>query len=227
MRWQRGAKVALGIAISCALGVEAGWAIYAAVRWWRYPPEAGRPRHPFGPLDAFMPATEIDERVELAIDAPAERVMAAARALELQRIPLVRALFAGRAALLRSRAEPIPPGPFLDYLPTIGWRLLAQGPHYVIFGAVTRPWERTAVFRPIAASAFATFDEPDLVKIAWTIRVEPRGERAALCITETRVTTTGPLARRRFRRYWAVFSPGILLIRRLALQAIKTAAERG
>lgn len=31
--------------------------------------------------------------------------------------------------------------------------------------------------------------------------------------TETRVATTDPASRRRFRRYWTVFSAGILLIR--------------
>jgi hypothetical protein len=33
-------------------------------------------------------------------------------------------------------------------------------------------------------------------------------------------------ARARFRRYWAVTSPGILLIRKLALRLLKADAER-
>jgi hypothetical protein len=44
--------------------------------------------------------------------------------------------------------------------------------------------------------------------------------------TETRVATTDAYARERFRRYWAVFSPGILLIRRASLRLVKADAER-
>ena len=44
--------------------------------------------------------------------------------------------------------------------------------------------------------------------------------------TETRVHTTDARSRRLFRRYWAVFSPGILLIRRASLKLVKAEAER-
>ena len=43
--------------------------------------------------------------------------------------------------------------------------------------------------------------------------------------TETRVTTTDPTARAKFRWYWARFSPGIVVIRRVALGLLKTDAE--
>ena len=44
--------------------------------------------------------------------------------------------------------------------------------------------------------------------------------------TETRVTTTDAEARTKFRRYWSVFSPGIVLIRWLALEPVRREAER-
>jgi hypothetical protein len=43
---------------------------------------------------------------------------------------------------------------------------------------------------------------------------------------ETRVTTTDSVARAKFRRYWAVFSPGIKLIRWLLLPQVRAEAER-
>jgi len=49
---------------------------------------------------------------------------------------------------------------------------------------------------------------------------------ASLARTETRVMTTDPAARRKFRRYWSIFSPGIVLIRRVALRLTKLDAER-
>ena len=151
--------------------------------------------------------------------------MCAARELELQRSSLVSGLFALRAFLTHASYKPLGSGPFLQYLHELGWSILAEDRDGLVFGTVTKPWEGNVVFRPVEPSRFAAFAEPGYAKIAWTIRVEPRG-RGSCCITETRVATTSPDAERRFRRYWAVFSPGIVLIRLLALQAIKRAAQR-
>ena len=49
----------------------------------------------------------------------------------------------------------------------------------------------------------------------------------AILRTETRVVTTDPESRERFRRYWSVFSPGIVLIRYEVLRMVKAEAERG
>ena len=73
---------------------------------------------------------------------------------------------------------------------------------------------------------FAGFDEPGYAKIVWTLAAEPLGSSTSLFRTETRVRTTDPASRERFRRYWAVFSPGILLIRYESLRLVKQEAER-
>jgi hypothetical protein len=82
------------------------------------------------------------------------------------------------------------------------------------------------VFRPLPPEEFASFSEPGYVKIAWTIRADPLGNDRSIFRTETRVTATDPLARAKFRRYWALASPGIILSRWLMLNPVKTAAER-
>jgi hypothetical protein len=64
------------------------------------------------------------------------------------------------------------------------------------------------------------------VKIVWTLRADPVGESESMFHTETRVTTTDQAARTKFRWYWARFSPGIVLIRRVMLGLLKTDAER-
>lgn len=48
----------------------------------------------------------------------------------------------------------------------------------------------------------------------------------SLFSTETRVASTAPAARAQFRRYWSVFSPGMILIRWLSLGPLKAEAER-
>jgi len=65
-----------------------------------------------------------------------------------------------------------------------------------------------------------------LVKIAWTLRADPVGPGESIFRTETRVATTDPKARSRFRWYWSRFSPGIVVIRRVLLSHVKDEAER-
>jgi hypothetical protein len=44
--------------------------------------------------------------------------------------------------------------------------------------------------------------------------------------TETRVATTDAEARRKFRRYWSLLSPGIVMLRRESLRLVRREAER-
>jgi len=87
-------------------------------------------------------------------------------------------------------------------------------------GSITQPWKPVVQFQAVPAPDFASFAEPGFAKIAWSIAVEPVPE-GSLVTLETRVLTTDPDARRRFRRYWTVFSPFIKLIRRLILSLLR------
>ena len=110
---------------------------------------------------------------------------------------------------------------------SLGWVVLAETPEReIVLGAVTRPWEANVIFRSIPAEAFAAFNEPDYVKIVWTLRADALGDNASIFRTETRAAATDPWARAQFRRYWALLSPGIILIRRLMLGQVLAAAAR-
>ena len=110
---------------------------------------------------------------------------------------------------------------------SLGWRVLAENPgREIVVGAVTQPWLPNVVFRGLAPEEFRAFKEPGYVKIVWTLRADPVGESESIFRTETRVTTTDQTARTKFRWYWARFSPGIVLIRRVMLGLLKTDAER-
>lgn len=200
---------------------------YVATTWYRY----GRPSRAVAGdpmLDRFMPDYEVAERHETRVRAPASVTWHAARALDLSRSPVIRAIFAGRELALRSaRTVPTQPGTFLDQVLGLGWRILAEEPgRELILGTVTKPWEPNVRFRGLAPEAFAAFEEPGYAKIAWTLVVEPREAGHSLFRTETRVATTDPESRARFRRYWSVFSAGILVIRWEALRLVRRAAER-
>ena len=96
----------------------------------------------------------------------------------------------------------------------------------MILGSVTKPWAANVVFRAVPAEDFAAFDEAGYVKIVTTLRADPAGPNESIARTETRVVTTDPSARAKFRRYWAAFHPGIFLIRRILLRTVKQDAER-
>jgi hypothetical protein len=201
---------------------------YAASTWRRYGRPGPRAYTGDSPLDRFMPEAEVAERHETVVAAPAELTMAAARELDIFRSPLVRAIFAARALPARiGGAPPRQPASLLSETQALGWRVLAEEPgRFIVMGAVTQPWRASVTFRGIDPEAFAAFDEPGYAKIGWTFQAVPLGASTSRFRTETRVSTTDPRSRALFRRYWAVFSPGILLVRRASLKLVKADAER-
>jgi hypothetical protein len=178
-------------------------------------------------MDRFLPQYDVSERHETRVKAPAPVTYAAARNVDLQRSPLVRAIFESRKILLRSRGAELARRPFLDQVRGMGWGLLAEVPgRAMVFGAVTRPWESTVKFHPLPPGQFTAFHRPGWAKIVWTLEVDPAGAERSLFRTQTRVATTDPTARKRFRKYWATMSPGILLIRQQVLGLVRGDAER-
>ena len=115
----------------------------------------------------------------------------------------------------------------MDETLAIGWGVLAETPgRLIVMGAVTKPWEPIVTFHAIAPQEFSRFHQPGFAKIIWTLEAVPLGPSRSVARTETRVVTTDSGSRRLFRRYWAVFSPGILLIRYEGLRLVKADAER-
>lgn len=143
--------------------------------------------------------------------------------------PLIRAIFALRELPGQVRGAPVAPvarRPIVEWVTAGGWRQIAEVPgRQFILGAVTQPWKQTVHFRGLPADAFAAFHEPGYAKIAVTFEAEPGGSATSVFRTETRVVTTDALSRERFRRYWALLSPGILLIRYELLRLLKANAE--
>jgi hypothetical protein len=202
---------------------------YVTTQWLRY----GRVRRRRGAptlLDRFLPQCEVLERHQTRVAAPADITFAAARGMSLASSPVVRAIFRWRELLMRSsaaeRPEKRPVQSLIDEVLSIGWGVLAQEPgREIVLGAVTQPWKSDVKFRALAPDEFAAFAEPGFAKIAWTIRAEPIGPEMSRFYTETRVATTDAAARKRFRRYWTMVSPGVRLIRRESLRLVRADAE--
>lgn len=207
----------------------AAYATYVGVTWYRY----GHPRRPTPEeeddlLDRFMPAYEVVDRHYVHVDAPAAVALAAAQDMDLLHSPLVRAIIRGRELILGAKPDDrLRPRGLLAEVQSLGWGVLAEVPgREIVVGGVTKPWEPNPAFRALPPDEFPAFSEPDCVKIVWTLRADPVGAAESIFRTETRVMTTDPAARAKFRRYWSFLSPGIVLIRWLSLGPLKAEAER-
>jgi hypothetical protein len=225
MLWRIDMRKRIALAGGAAVALLAATG-YGAATWYRY----GRTsRRATGDelLDRFMPSFDVREHHEATVRAPAAVTYAAARELDLRRSRLIQGIFRARQLAMGGRtAAASTRGSFLDEVQALGWRVLAEVPgRELVMGAVTQPWLADVVFRGVSPEDFAAFDEPNYVKIAWTIGVTPREDGTSLFRTETRALATDSTARARFRPYWTLVSPGIVLIRRQMLRLVRRAAE--
>jgi hypothetical protein len=181
-------------------------------------------------IETFLPDPDVAHRHEILVHAPAGIVFDVAERFDLQSIPLVRAIFWLRAVLGGAREKPARARfarGLVAETTAMGWGVLAHRPgRELVMGAATQPWNADVVFAAVTPERFAAFAEPDLVRIVWTLEAEPLGPMLTRFRTETRVRATDAEARRKFRRYWRLVGPGILMIRWLLLPAVRRTAER-
>jgi hypothetical protein len=181
---------------------------------------------PESPAAAFIAKPFVRDHHEIEIAAPADLVFFDATRLNLQALPIVRAIFRTRAWFMRDTLEsPVKPLGIVADTMVLGWGLLAHTPcRAIVMGAAARPWTRNVTFRAIRPDEFAAFAEPDYVKIVWTLEADPIGPECTRFRTETRVEPTDDAARRKFFWYWMVFGIGIRVIRWNMLRELRRKA---
>ena len=222
-------RTAAGCLAGGAALAAAGYAALAGGAYLRYGHAArARSDDEQDPLlDRFMPLYDIVERHHVRVEAPADMTLAAARDLNLDDSCVVRAIFKGRELMFASEPSAPVDTTLIRAALQIGWGILAdRDGREVVLGAVTRPWEPNPVFRDLVPREFITFAEPGYVKIAWTLRADPIDQQTSIFRSETRAMATDVEARVKFRRYWALVSPGVALIRRAMLAPVRLEAER-
>lgn len=219
-------RIALAALAGAVLAPAAGWAAYASAAWLRFGRTHGDSRSdPM--MDRYMPRYDVAELHRMRVAAPAAVTLEAARWVDLRSSRIADSLFRGRELLTRAappaRAEHVP---FVRELVSLGWGVLDVVPgRQLVLGAITRPWEANVTFHSVLPPDFAGFDGEGYVKIAVTIAADPIDIDNSVVRTETRAVATDPASRAKFRRYWSVFSPGIMLIRREAVALIREEAE--
>lgn len=215
-------------AILFGLGTAAvAYGVYAGMAYRRYGVQQSSDDNPR--LDNFMPRFEVRDLHQRVVDAPPSRTFEAVHQLSMADSPVIRAIFGMRELPSRIRGtlpEPTPRRPALEEVRAFGWRQVDYQPdRAVVMAAVTQPWHADVEFVGLAGDEFVAFDDPGYSKIVWSIETLPRDGRHTLVRMETRVSTTDPASREKFRRYWALLSPGIIAIRHELLRLTKRSAE--
>lgn len=181
-------------------------------------------------IEQYLPTFHVRDYHELRVAAPADTAYAALRTLDLQRSWIVPALFALRSLpgrLLRRPSPPPPAGTFLEQALAIGWVVLEEAPgRELVAGAVTQPWKSVVTFQGLPPAEFKRFSTPGFTKIVWAMAARPLTPELSVLSIETRVLATDSAARRKFRRYWVIVSPGVRLLRWAALHQAKRELER-
>ena len=179
-------------------------------------------------IDKYMPGFDVQHSAEVRVDTEPGKTYAALRALDLEKSWIVRLLFTLRTLPARVLGkEPAPERSnvqrtFLESALKMGWVILEEvAGQELVAGAVTQPWVANVIFRGLPPDEFVGFDEPGYTKIVWNIAARTCKGGGTIASTETRVLATDAESRRRFRRYWFLFCPGIRLIRRVALAQLR------
>jgi hypothetical protein len=175
-------------------------------------------------LDELLPVFDAREHHGILVEASPQEAYDAFRRVDLSRSRLLRLIFGIRTLPAFFRRQPwgIPKGIFIDQVLSLGWVVLKEAPgQELVAGAVTQPWAAVVEFTGLPPADFVAFAEPGFVKIIWGFSAAPEGPGLTRLTTETRVLATDAAARAKFRRYWFFFSPGIRIIRRVALKLVR------
>ena len=173
-------------------------------------------------LDRVLPTPRLLEINHVDLAATPQSVWDLLRHGDLAgRSALIRALFAARTLSTNEhiqlridelRSSPDKPGFQV---------LIDEPPREVVVGAIGKVWKLEIPFLHVdTVEDYARFDEPGFVKVAWAIRVLPRGERDARVEIEVRVDATDDESWKKFRAYFAVVGIGSHFIRRTLLSGL-------
>jgi len=183
-------------------------------------------------LNQFLPRYDFNEIHRVTVKAPAEKTMAALKALTPAELsPLVSIMLNLRnlPSRITGRGNPTfeEPEPFLDQLLKGNFTLLADGTDEIVFGMVGQFW-KLAQERKVSITTpneFISFNQTDFARVAANLYIQAVDGHTVLS-TETRIAAPDAQTKRKFSFYWRLISMGSGWIRMLWLNAIKRKAEK-
>lgn len=177
-------------------------------------------------LDRLIPTPRLLEVDHVDLAASPDQVWQMVRHGDLNRSPLIQALFWLRTLPGRLHGNDEPTRLKLDDLTSTpehpGFQVLAEHPPFELaVGAIGKVWRSEIPFEHVAnAQEFADFRQPGFVKVAWSVRLLPYGERYARLELQVRVDATDQESWSKFEKYFRLIGPGSHFIRRVLLSEL-------
>lgn len=182
-------------------------------------------------IDNYLPSYDVNEIHTIIIDADSRQVYRTLRSFDLNNSFPVRFLFLIRSlpAILRHPTNPHRNklGTTFESLQKSGFILLADNPpEEFVLGLVGKFWTPSGSIQKMSAGEFSAFNSPGYTKAIWNFCLRKLPDGRTLLSTETRVTCTDDVSRKKFMRYWFFVRPFSGLIRKEALRIIQHNAEQ-
>lgn len=179
-------------------------------------------------LDQLIHTPRLLEMSGVDLDAPLDTVWEHLRTENLADSLIVRLLFGLRTLPARLGGKPdqdvrLRVDDFRSSPEHPGFQLLAETPRRSLtVGAIGQVWQLDIPFRHVSsAEHYATFAEPGWVKVAWEVRLAPRGQDGTHLDFEVRVDATDDESWRRFTHYWKLIGPGSHFVRHVLLRGLE------
>jgi hypothetical protein len=193
------------------------------------PVHAKQVSNPVTKLDEWMPVWQFDERHEIHVAAPPEKVFAAIRGVRANEILFFRTLIAirrcGRAGPESTMNAP-EEKPLLDIATETTFVVLADdSPRELVIGTVVVAPAKTRALGKLIPEVFRKTLPPGIALATMNFLVTPDDRGGSILSSVTRIYANDTSAVRRFAVYWRIIHPGSDIIRRTWLRAIKRRAE--
>jgi len=173
-------------------------------------------------LDRLIPDARLRELDHVDVEATPERAWELVRHGDLARSLFIKALFAMRTWSTHVNLVSLRVDDLRSTVEKPGFQILSDDPpREVAVGAIGKVWHAEIPFVHVAdAAGYGAFAEPGFVKVAWVLRVTPRGRTGSRIEIEVRVDATDDASWTKFRAYFLLIGPASRFIRRSGLASI-------
>ena len=186
------------------------------------------------PLSQYIANADFSSgKHQVTIHATPEAIWEATKLVTVPEIPIMRILFTIRSlpAMLTGKGEFFRKGkevrPILEHMQQQGFQTIQETDAHLIFGVIGKFWKASdpETIIPESPEAYLLPPPSGYAKAIGYFSLEATHDGAFILTHGTSVFTPDPHVKRTFQRYWMFIYPGVFLIRRAWLQAIKKRAE--
>ena len=179
-------------------------------------------------IDEFLPEYDFDEKHEIDVRAPIEKVYAALNAFDPNDSAILRWLFWLRGLTSKDNRGAEPKSLAERAMTKLDFTLLGEKRNEeILLGLVGKFWALSGDLQKVKAEEFFAFGKEGYAKAVWNFTLSEAGEKKTRLKTETRIQCLGAASQESFRFYWRVIKPFSGWTRLEMLRLVKEKAEAG